>query len=247
MTLLNKLMETCAILTQKVAHLEHDKVAQAVEITKIKQRVRKLERKGSSNHYGLKRLRKVGRIEEDVNAVKEVNAAEPTVFADKETTMTMAQTLIKMKAEKQRILDEQMAKRLQDEEVKQASVREIQEKEDLEKAKVLQQQYDQRKENINWNNMAGYKIQHFKGMTNDQVRPIFEREYNKVQTFLKSDRHKEPTRKTPAKETLLQESFKRLRVEVEVSSYHSTQQDTPTVDPTEISKEDVQNMLQIVP
>nr|GFD21288.1 hypothetical protein [Tanacetum cinerariifolium] len=50
----------------------------------------------------------------------------------------------------------------------------------------------------------------------NQVRPIFEREYNKVQTFLKSDRDEEPTKKTAAKETLLQESFKKLRAEVEV-------------------------------
>nr|GEV41675.1 hypothetical protein [Tanacetum cinerariifolium] len=96
-------------------------------------------------------------------------------------------------------------------------------------------------------NMARYKIQHFKGMTYDQVRPIFEREYNHVQTFLKSDKDEEPSKKRAAKETLLQESFKKLRVEVEVSGSHSTQQqETPTVDPVEISEEDVQNMLQIV-
>nr|GEV46361.1 hypothetical protein [Tanacetum cinerariifolium] len=65
-------------------------------------------------------------------------------------------------------------------------------------------------------NMVGYKIAHFKGMTYDQVRPIFEREYNNVQTFLKSDRD-EPTKKKVAKETLLQESFKKLRAEVEVA------------------------------
>nr|GFD23856.1 hypothetical protein [Tanacetum cinerariifolium] len=59
-------------------------------------------------------------------------------------------------------------------------------------------------------NIAGYKMQHFKGMT-----------YN-------------------------QESFKKLRAEVEVSGSHSTHQDTPTVDPTEMSEKDVQNMLQIV-
>nr|GFB12310.1 hypothetical protein [Tanacetum cinerariifolium] len=67
-----------------------------------------------------------GRMEEDVTAVKEINAAksEPTVFDDEEVTMTMAQTLIKIKAEKARILNEQMAKRLQDEEIEQAAARE---------------------------------------------------------------------------------------------------------------------------
>nr|GEV13041.1 hypothetical protein [Tanacetum cinerariifolium] len=43
-----------------------------------------------------------------------------------------------------------------------------------------------------------------------------------------------------------QESFKKLKAEVEVSGSHSTQ-DTPTDDPKEMSKEDVKNMLQIIP
>nr|GEX58870.1 hypothetical protein [Tanacetum cinerariifolium] len=63
MTLLNKLIETCAILTKKVANLEQDKIAQALEITKLKQRVRKLEKKRKFKSSGLKRLRKgEGRI-----------------------------------------------------------------------------------------------------------------------------------------------------------------------------------------
>nr|GEW87823.1 putative reverse transcriptase domain-containing protein [Tanacetum cinerariifolium] len=41
MNLLNKLMETCATLTQKVANLEQDNIAQALEITKLKQRVKR--------------------------------------------------------------------------------------------------------------------------------------------------------------------------------------------------------------
>nr|GEX08035.1 hypothetical protein [Tanacetum cinerariifolium] len=53
----------------------------------------------------------------------------------------------------------------------------------------------------------------------EEVRPIFKREYKHVQTFLKSDRDEEPTKKRPAKETLLQESFKKLRAEVEVSEF----------------------------
>nr|GEX71507.1 hypothetical protein [Tanacetum cinerariifolium] len=41
LTFLNTLLETCATLTKKVANLEQDKIAQALEITKLKQRVRK--------------------------------------------------------------------------------------------------------------------------------------------------------------------------------------------------------------
>nr|GEW73772.1 hypothetical protein [Tanacetum cinerariifolium] len=153
----------------------------------------------------------VGRIErkdDDNDAAKEVNAAEPTVFDDEEVTMTMAQTLIMMKAEKARILDEQMAKRLYDEEVEQA----MQEKhlDNIMKYQSLKRKpifvAQSRKNMIVYlKNMAGYKMAHFKGMTYDQ-----------------------------------------LRAEVKVSASKSTQ-DTPTIDPKEMSKEDVQNMLQIVP
>nr|GFC82523.1 hypothetical protein [Tanacetum cinerariifolium] len=45
-----------------------------------------------------------GMIDDVSAATKEVNAAEPTVFDDEEVIMTMVQTLIKMKAEKARLL-----------------------------------------------------------------------------------------------------------------------------------------------
>nr|GEW87161.1 hypothetical protein [Tanacetum cinerariifolium] len=52
------------------------------------------------------------------------------------------------------------------------------------------------------------------------------------------DRDEEPTKKRGAEETLLQESFKKLRAEVEASGSHTTQEDTPTIDLAEISEED---------
>nr|GEU83174.1 ribonuclease H-like domain-containing protein [Tanacetum cinerariifolium] len=55
----------------------------------------------------------------------------------------------------------------------------------------------------------------------------------------------EPQKKRVAEETLLQESFKKLKA-VEVSGSDSTQE-IPTNDPKEISKEYVQNMLEIIP
>nr|GEY15491.1 ribonuclease H-like domain-containing protein [Tanacetum cinerariifolium] len=169
----------------EVAALEQDKVTQALEIFKLKQRVKRLEKKRRSKSYGLMRLKKVGtsqrvesfaktvvgaqeleRKDDDNAAAKEVNAAEPTVFDDEEVTMT--------------------------------------------------------------------------------VRPIFEREYNKFQTFLKPDRDEEPTKKRVAEETLLQKSFKKLKSEVKVLGSYSTQ-DTPTHDPKEMSEEYVKNMLEIIP
>nr|GFB73092.1 xylulose kinase-1 [Tanacetum cinerariifolium] len=57
-TILHTLMETYATLSQKVSHLEQDKIAQALEIIKLNQRVKRLEKKRRSNHSGIKRLRK---------------------------------------------------------------------------------------------------------------------------------------------------------------------------------------------
>nr|GEZ17208.1 hypothetical protein [Tanacetum cinerariifolium] len=203
MNLLNTLMETCITLSHKVAALEQDKIAQALEIFKLNRMVKKLKKKRGSKSSGFKRLKKVaidadeditlvdmetevdlddelqGRIErkdDDNAAAKEVNVAEPIVFDDEEVTMTMAQTLIKMKDEKTRILDEQMAKRLHDEEVEQAAVREKQEQDDFKRAQELQQQYDQKRKTLTGmknmivylKNMAGYKMAHFRGMTYDQ-------------------------------------------------------------------------------
>nr|GEU90024.1 hypothetical protein [Tanacetum cinerariifolium] len=67
-----------------------------------------------------------------------------------------------------------------------------------------------------------------------------------IQTLFKPDKDvEEPTKKRVAEETLLQESFKKLKA-VEVSGSEATQE-TPTNDPKEISKKDVQNILEIIP
>nr|GEZ23614.1 hypothetical protein [Tanacetum cinerariifolium] len=305
MTLLNTFLETYATLSQKVVALEQDKHTQPLEIIKLKKRVKKrmhpnrgkieaIDADQDINLVDVETQEEVANMDDELQgridnvsaaATKDVNVVEPTVFDDDEVTMTMAQTLIKMKAKKSRLLDEQIAKRLHDEEVEKAAAKKKQEKDDLEKAKGLQQQYDDKQENIDWNvifkqiqekhldnirkyqslkrkpvsiaqarknmiiylkNMAGYKMEHSRGMTYDKVKPIFERECNKFQTLFKPDKDvEEPQKKRVLEETLLQESFKKLKA-VEVLGSESTQE-TPTNDPKEMSEEDVQNMLEIVP
>nr|GEV66883.1 xylulose kinase-1 [Tanacetum cinerariifolium] len=89
MPLLTTLMETCATLSQKgrkIAAIDADKGTTLVDA-------------------------ETGE-EEGVSAVitpELVSTAEPIVFDDEDVTMTMAQTLIKLKAEKARILDEKIA------------------------------------------------------------------------------------------------------------------------------------------
>nr|GEU42786.1 hypothetical protein [Tanacetum cinerariifolium] len=92
---------------------------------------------------------KIAEIDADVDIT--LVDVENQVDMDTELQRRMDQrTLIKMKAKKAKLLDEQLAKRMHDEEVEQVAVREQHEKDDLERAKVLQQQYDDKEENIDW-------------------------------------------------------------------------------------------------
>nr|GEW55368.1 hypothetical protein [Tanacetum cinerariifolium] len=70
--LLHTLLEICTTLTRKVEGLEQDKVAQALEIIKLKQRDKNLERKNKLKISRLRRLKKVGtaqRVESSENSV----------------------------------------------------------------------------------------------------------------------------------------------------------------------------------
>nr|GEY50324.1 hypothetical protein [Tanacetum cinerariifolium]GEZ07445.1 hypothetical protein [Tanacetum cinerariifolium] len=58
MDFLQNLLDTCTTLTRRVENLEQDKIAQALEIKKLKHRVKKLERRNKASK--LRRLKKVG-------------------------------------------------------------------------------------------------------------------------------------------------------------------------------------------
>ncbi|GJY08895.1 hypothetical protein Tco_0377080 [Tanacetum coccineum] len=66
-------------------------------------------------------------------------------------------------------------------------------------------------------NMAGYKMGYFKGMSYDEIRPMFEEEYNKIQTLTAEASSLEPI------------------------------QEQPTEEPKELSEEELKKMLEIVP
>nr|GFA71174.1 hypothetical protein [Tanacetum cinerariifolium] len=216
------------------------------EIVNLKQRVKKLEKKRRSKSSGLKR-----RMHPNRGKRAELDVDEDVTLVDVDTTVEMDPDIQgRMKEDVTTVKEINVVEPeptvFNDEEMQEKHLDNIKKYQSLKRKQISVAQA--RKNMIVYlKNMVGYKIQHFKGMTYDQVRPIFEREYNNVQTCLKTDRDEEPTKKIVAKETLLQESFKKLRVEVEVSRSHSTQEETPTVDPQEMSEEDVKNMLQIVP
>ncbi|GKD72779.1 hypothetical protein Tco_1331061 [Tanacetum coccineum] len=67
----NELMELCTNLSQRVLDLENTKTSQAAEIAKLKERVKKLERRNELITPRLKRLRKVGRFAQVVSSEDE--------------------------------------------------------------------------------------------------------------------------------------------------------------------------------
>nr|GEY10955.1 hypothetical protein [Tanacetum cinerariifolium] len=68
-------LDACTALTRRVEHLEYDKVAQALEITKRKRRVKKLEKGNRVRVLKLQRLKRVG-------TSQRVDTLEDTVMDD---------------------------------------------------------------------------------------------------------------------------------------------------------------------
>ncbi|GJS29368.1 hypothetical protein Tco_0489988 [Tanacetum coccineum] len=68
---LKELMDFCTKLQQRVLDLENTKTTQAQEITSLKKRVKKLEKKGGSRTYKLKRLYK-GRKIHDIDVDEDI-------------------------------------------------------------------------------------------------------------------------------------------------------------------------------
>nr|GEX70019.1 hypothetical protein [Tanacetum cinerariifolium] len=68
-------LDACTTLTRRVEHLEYDKVAQALEITKLKRRVKKLEKGNKVKFLKLRRLQKVG-------TSQRIDTSDDTVMED---------------------------------------------------------------------------------------------------------------------------------------------------------------------
>nr|GEZ21710.1 hypothetical protein [Tanacetum cinerariifolium] len=76
MRLLQEAIDACAALTKRVEHLEYDKVAQALEITKLKRKVKKLEKRNKG--------RMIAKIDQDDNVVLKDDKKEDKEVADKD-------------------------------------------------------------------------------------------------------------------------------------------------------------------
>nr|GEV90560.1 uncharacterized mitochondrial protein AtMg00810-like [Tanacetum cinerariifolium] len=75
MDLIHNLLGTCTTLTRKVENLEQDKIAQALEIAKLKHMVKKLEKMNKLKVSKLRRLKRVG-------TAQRVDISDDTVMDD---------------------------------------------------------------------------------------------------------------------------------------------------------------------
>nr|GEV88563.1 hypothetical protein [Tanacetum cinerariifolium] len=206
MTLLNTLLETCATLTKKVANLEQDKIAQAIEIIKLKERVI-----GEVGRISSKCISSGLRTADKVLSMQETNEADPTEVKEVIEVVTAAKLMTKVVTTaattsitatlvpKASALKRRRDVIFQDpEEAATASVSvqsEIRSRgkkgnntvmryPTLKRKPVTEAQA--RKNMIVYlKNMAGFKMDFFRGMTYTKIRPIFQKHYNLNQAFLK--------------------------------------------------------------
>ncbi|GJX75108.1 hypothetical protein Tco_0313703 [Tanacetum coccineum] len=151
--------------------------------------------------------------------------------------------------------DEKIAQKLNKEEMAKASIvaKQVQERQSdtikryqTLKKKPISKAQARKNMIIYLNNMDGYKMGYFKGISYDEIRPMFEKDYNKIQTLFKKDIEVEKTKtKRVAEETLLQESFKKLRTAE--ASRSKPIQEQYTEEPKELYEEELKKMLEIVP
>ncbi|GJV76084.1 hypothetical protein Tco_1507668 [Tanacetum coccineum] len=161
----------------------------------------------------------------DVSAASELGSTAGVKAKDKGKAIMQEfepQKKIKKRVQVQMSVDEELAKKVFEEEKAKFKAEHQQEKSDFETTLELQKQLDEREEvvaqshNIDWSdpdvlryhtlqnrpfsvaevrknmymylkNHGGYKLSHFKGMSYEDVRPIFERVWDQNQAFVPRD------------------------------------------------------------
>nr|GEV16518.1 uncharacterized mitochondrial protein AtMg00810-like [Tanacetum cinerariifolium] len=189
--LLHTLLESCITLTKRVENLEHDKIAQALEITKLKQKniLSKVVIVASATitaadatitvaalilttALSAARRRKEGKgiLVQELKPLKKKTQIEQDVAYAKELEVELNKNI-----DWDEVIDQVKRKEKEDNDVMryQALKRKPQTEAQARKNKM-----------IYLRNMAGFKMDYFKGMTYDDIRPIFEKKFNSNVAFL---------------------------------------------------------------
>nr|GEZ74083.1 hypothetical protein [Tanacetum cinerariifolium] len=235
MSLLQEAMDACAALTRRVEHLEFNKVAQALEITKLKRRERMVAEMDQDDVVFLKHDKEedweVADVVKDVKEAKVdeipaaiLTAARVRVAAtpsrrrkgvvirdpkEESTTSIIIPTESKSKDKGKGILvedpkplkkkqqieqDEQYARELHADLNKDIdwdeAIDHVKRKAKEDPATICQRRQPQieaqaRKNMMMYlNNVAGFEMDYFKGMSNDDIRLIFKAKFNSNVAFL---------------------------------------------------------------
>nr|GEV89741.1 putative ribonuclease H-like domain-containing protein [Tanacetum cinerariifolium] len=247
-------LNACATFTRRVEHLEYDKVAQALEIIKLKRRVKKLERGKKVKVLKLRRLKKVGtsykidssddaKIEDASNqgrmmdeldrdeevittASESVTAASTTIAAAKPqvhaATITAAPVRVATASTRRR---KGVVIRDPEEESTTIIPADTKSKDKGKGIMVIkkrpQTEAQARRNMIMYlKNVAGFRLDYFKGMSYDDIRPIFEAKFNSNIEFLLKTKEQLEEEENKAiqsiNETPAQKAAKRRKLNEEV-------------------------------
>nr|GEX35916.1 hypothetical protein [Tanacetum cinerariifolium] len=225
MSLLQEAMDSCVALTRRVEHLEYDKVAQALEITKLKRRVKKLKKRNKVRVLKLRRLQRVGtshRVEtfDDTVMDDESNQGRMIAKMDQDDAVVLKDDKEDNKEVVNVVKDVKEAKK---DETKPAKVPEVVDV--VTTAKLITEFVTAASETVT-TNVDGFKMDYFKGMPYDDIRLIFEAKFNsnvafllKIKEQIKEDENRalQKLNETPAERVA-----KRIKLdeEVPVVDYH---------------------------
>nr|GEV34270.1 retrovirus-related Pol polyprotein from transposon TNT 1-94 [Tanacetum cinerariifolium] len=211
-------LDACAALTRRVEHLEYDKVAQDLEITKLKKRVKKLDTGNRVKVLKLRRLKKVGtsqRIDTSKDTVMEDASNQGWMIddLDKDDVVALMDDKEEDKEEAKVgcAIDHVKKKAKEDPGVQRYQVMK----------KTPQTEAQAQKNMIMYpKNVAGFRLDYFKGMSYDDIRPTFEAKFNLNIEFLlktKEQMEEEENRAIQSiNKTLTQKAAKRRKLNEEV-------------------------------
>nr|GEY01604.1 hypothetical protein [Tanacetum cinerariifolium] len=223
--------ETCATLTKKVANLEQDKIAQAIKITKLKQRVKRgcILTRGKIAELDADEDVTLVDAEEDINADVQGRLAEYQVkvyhldLQHAEKVLSMQDTDEAEHVEVEEVIEAVTTAKLmtEDDVMEQVKTREKQDNTVMRyqalKIKPVTEAQARKNMMIYLKNMAGFKMDFFKGMIYNDIRHIFEKHYNSIKAFLEKKKEEiEEEGNKRKRRNLKQDIAKKQRIDEEV-------------------------------
>nr|GEU47289.1 ribonuclease H-like domain-containing protein [Tanacetum cinerariifolium] len=175
MDLLQTLLDNYTTLIKRVEHLEQDRIAQALEIIKLKHKVKKLERRNKVKVSKLRMLQKEdesepAEVQEVVEVVTTANIISKVVTAASDPITTASTNITAAEAQVPAAITTAAPLRV----IVAPSRR----------RKGVTEAQARKNMMIYLKNVAGFKMDYFKGMTCDDIRPIFEKNFDSNVAFL---------------------------------------------------------------